>query len=177
MIAPCFKGTFDVGTHYDGAPEEELALDAFIKLMRAAQSVEAKVNGHLDQWGLTSTQFGVMEAVYHLGPMHQTQLGDKLLKSGGNITVVVNNLEERGLVRRERMESDRRYVSIHLTDEGRELIEDVMPQHVDTIVERFSALDADDQRTLAQLCRRLGLTQEPEADETICESSGIASDS
>ena len=154
-----------MGTHYDGTREEELALEAFIKLMRASQSVEAKTNEHLDEWGLTSTQFGVMEAVYHLGPMHQTELGDKLLKSGGNITVVVNNLEECGLVRRKRMESDRRYVTIHLTDEGRELIDEMMPHHVDVIVERFSVLSSDEQEQLAELCRRLGLGDSSETED------------
>lgn len=145
-----------MGTHYDGTEKERAALDAFIKLMRASSSVEAEMNQHLDEWDLTSSQFGILEAVYHLGPMHQKELGEKLLKSGGNITVVVNNLEECGLVRRERMESDRRYVQIHLTDEGRELIEDVLPDHVDRIVERFNALSVEEQRQLGHLLRKLG---------------------
>jgi len=145
-----------MGTHYDGTEHERAALDAFIKLIRASSSVGAEINQHLDEWDLTGSQFGVMEAVYHLGPMHQKEIGEKLLKSGGNITVVVNNLEECGLVRRERMESDRRYVQIHLTDEGRALIEDVLPDHVDRIVERFDALTVEEQRRLGELLRKLG---------------------
>jgi MarR family 2-MHQ and catechol resistance regulon transcriptional repressor len=145
-----------VGTHYDGTEQERAALDAFIKLMRASQSVGACLDEHLHEWGLTTSQFGVLEAVYHLGPMHQKEIGEKLLKSGGNITVVVNNLEERDLVERQRMESDRRYVSIHLTDEGRELISELMPEHVDQIVERFAVLSVEEQRQLGELLRKLG---------------------
>lgn len=145
-----------MGTHYEGTEQERAALDAFIKLMRASQSVGACLDEHLHEWGLTTSQFGVLEAVYHLGPMHQKEIGEKLLKSGGNITVVVNNLEEHGLVDRQRMESDRRYVSIHLTDKGRELISELMPEHVSRIVELFSVLSTEEQRQLGDLLRKLG---------------------
>lgn len=145
-----------MGTHYDGTEEERVALDAFIKLMRAADSIDAEMSEHLDEWGLTNSQFGVLEVIYHLGPMHQKRIGQKLLKSGGNISVVVNNLEDRDLVERRRRESDRRYVSVHLTDEGEELIDELMPAHVDKIRERFDVLSADQLRELGDLLRRLG---------------------
>lgn len=145
-----------MGTAHDGTEREQVALDAFIKLMRASQSVESDLGDHLQEWDLTSSQFGVVEAIYHLGPLHQKEIGEKLLKSGGNITVVVNNLEERGLVERQRQEDDRRYVHVHLTDEGRRLMDDLMPQHIQQIVDRFSALSLEEQRTLAELLRKLG---------------------
>jgi MarR family 2-MHQ and catechol resistance regulon transcriptional repressor len=145
-----------MSTHYDGTEEERRALDCFIKLRRASNSVGHQMDEHLDDWGLTSSQFGVMEAIYHLGPMHQKQLGEKLLKSGGNISVVVDHLEDRGLVERQRMERDRRYVSVHLTEEGEELIDELMPEHVGAIVERMSALSADEQEELSRLCKKLG---------------------
>ncbi len=154
-----------MGTHYDGSERERVALDAFIKLMRASGSVGLEMSNHLDGWDLTTSQFGVLEAVYHLGPMHQKEIGDKLLKSGGNITVVVNNLEDRGLVRRQRMESDRRYVEVHLTDEGCDLISQVMPDHVERIVERFDALTLDEQRRLGELLRKLGRQGDDEDGE------------
>lgn len=151
-----------MGTHYEGTEEERAALDAFIKLMRASQSVGSTMSSHLDEWDLTTSQFGVLEAVYHLGAMHQKEIGTKLLKSGGNITVVINNLEKRGLVRRERMESDRRYVRVHLTEEGRELISEVLPHHVGRIVERFEVLTLSEQRRLGELLRKLGRGSEME---------------
>ena len=99
-----------MGTHYTGPPEQRTALDAFIKLTRAAESVEARAHGTLRGQGLTVSQFGVLEALYHLGPLCQGELAGKLLKSGGNLTTVVDNLERRGWVERQRGEGDRRFV-------------------------------------------------------------------
>lgn len=145
-----------MGTKYDGSDEEKAALEAFIKLMRASNTVGSEMTEHLGEWGLTSSQFGVLEAVYHLGPMCQKAIGEKLLKSGGNISVVVDNLEDRGLVRRQRMPSDRRYVRVHLTEEGEGLISDLLPSHVALIAERFGCLTLEEQQELARLCKKLG---------------------
>jgi MarR family 2-MHQ and catechol resistance regulon transcriptional repressor len=145
-----------MGTHYKGTREETRALNAFIKLVRAAGSVTARLGGLLADAGLTDGQFGVLEALYHLGPLHQRELGEKLLRSGGNITLVVDNLEKRGLVRRERGVEDRRYVKVHLTAEGRQRIGDVFPRHVANVVEEMSTLTASEQEELGRLCRKLG---------------------
>jgi MarR family 2-MHQ and catechol resistance regulon transcriptional repressor len=76
--------------------------------------------------------------------------------SGGNITTVVDNLERRRLVRRERGD-DRRNVTVHLTPEGRRLISKVFPAHAAAIAEAFSALTGPEQEELARLTRKLGL--------------------
>jgi len=97
--------------------------------------------------------------VFHLGPLCQRALGEKLLTSGGNVTTVVDNLERRGLVRRVRSEEDRRFISVHLTDAGRELIGRVFPRHLGRIVEAMSALTPAEQDELARLCKKLGIAQ------------------
>ena len=135
------------------------ALDAYIKLTRAVSSVEARLGPELARAGLTSTQLGVLEALLHLGPLGQRVIGDKLLMSGGNITTVVDNLEARGLVRRERRDDDRRHVTVHLSPEGRRLIAKVFPNHVRAIVDAFSALTPSEQETLGRLAKKLGLSQ------------------
>ncbi len=144
-------------THYEGSKEERTALDSFIKFMRAAESVTSQLSHGLADYNLTMSQFGTLEVLYHLGPMCQKTIGAKLLKSGGNITMVVNNLEERGLVSRKRLESDRRFVSVELTDKGTELIEEVLPVHVELIVEMFGVLSGDEQRLLGEMCKQMGL--------------------
>jgi MarR family 2-MHQ and catechol resistance regulon transcriptional repressor len=106
--------------------------------------------------GLTVSQFGVLESLYHLGPMCQSDIGAKLLKSSGNITLVIDNLEKRGLVRRERDSDDRRMVIVSLTKKGRELIERIFPGHVAAILEEMSILTPTEQETLGRLCRTLG---------------------
>src|SRR5258705_3163633 len=111
-----------MATHYRGSAEERAALDAYIKLMRAADSVTARLDPLMRAADLTVGQFGTLEVLLHLGPLCQRDLGRKLLRSGGNVTVVVGNLARRGLVRRERRVDDRRFITVTLTDQGRRLI-------------------------------------------------------
>src|SRR5688572_11930448 len=145
-----------MGTRYRGKPHEVRALDAYIKLMRCSNSVQGRLERRLLGLGLTDSQFGVLEALLHLGPSAQHELGRALFTSRANVTTVVDNLERRGLVRRKRDSLDRRSVIVHLTPEGRALIEEIFPEHVQAIVEQFAALDADEQETLGRLCKQLG---------------------
>ena len=145
-----------MGTHYKGTPPEVLALDTFIKLMRATDSLSAHLSRHTEAAGLTQGQFGVLEALLHLGPMTQRDLGAKLLRSGSNVTMVLDNLERRGLARRTRRKDDRRAVEVDLTADGRRLINDLFPKHARRITRLFGALSARDQQRLGTLCRTLG---------------------
>ena len=149
-----------MGTHYQGTKTEKDALDVYIKLSRAAEAVEAGVNCHLKDYGLTWSQFGVLEALYHLGPLHQHEVAAKILKSSGNLTLVIDNLVKRDLVERERDESDRRYLTICLTEAGQQLISHIFPRHVENVVQAINVLTPDEQHQLAALCRKLGLAQD-----------------
>jgi len=148
-----------MGTHYHGTIEEVSALDVYIKLSRAAEAVTVRVNRHLRAEKLTISQFGVLEALHHLGPMHQNQLGEKILKSGGNMTLVIDNLEKRGLVERGQDPEDRRCVTVQLTKNGEDLIKQIFLRHVANVVEEVSVLTLEEQAQLAALCRKLGLRQ------------------
>ncbi len=149
-----------MGTHYRGSREEMRALDTFIKLMRAAASVGMRVHRHLSEEGLTESQFGVLEALHHLGPLCQKDLSTKLLKSGANLTTVVDNLEKRGWVRRERGTHDRRFITVHLSDAGRDVIARAFRRHVRAVVGEFSRLEPGEQDQLGSLCRKLGRGEE-----------------
>lgn len=88
--------------------------------------------------------------------MHQNQLGSKILKSGGNMTLVIDNLSKRGLVTRERDLNDRRCINVQLTKAGHDLIAAIFPGHVAKVTDEMSVLSADEQRQLGDLLRRLG---------------------
>ncbi|MCB9076833.1 MAG: MarR family transcriptional regulator [Anaerolineaceae bacterium] len=148
-----------MSTHYQGTETERIALDAYIKLSRAADAVSARINHHLKEVNLTISQFGVLEALYHLGSLHQNELGEKILKTGGNMTLVIDNLVKRGLVCRERDEDDRRFITVHLTEAGQTLIQDIFPRHVRVVVQEVGALTHEEQIQLAALCRKIGLSQ------------------
>src|SRR3954447_5274825 len=143
-----------MATRYQGL--ERRALDAFVKLARAAESVNARLAGGIAAAGLTARQFGALEALYHLGPLCQRDLGEKLLKSTGNITMVVDNLERRGLVRPVRGTEDRRYVTVHLTEEGDRVIREAFPEHAARVADEMSRLTPEEQEMLGRLCRKLG---------------------
>lgn len=148
-----------MGTRHKGASREVRALDAYIKLMRAAESVSARLSPHLARAGLTVSQFGALEAIYHLGPLCQRDLGKKILKSGGNITMVVDNLEKRGLVERVRAREDRRYITVNLTKSGRKLMTELFPRHASAIREEMGVLSDAELEKLGHLCKRIGLKE------------------
>lgn len=134
-----------------------LCLGAYVKLMRATSATTAAIHQHLRTVGLTYSQFAVLEALYHLGPMCQGALGEKILRSHANLTTVVDGLERKKLVRRERSGEDRRQVRVHLSDAGMELIAEVFPRHTAGVEERFSVLSVAELQELARLLKKLGL--------------------
>lgn len=145
-----------MGTRHQGAIEEINALNAFIKLQRAAESVSVRIHAVLPE-GLTVTQFGVLEAIYHMGPLCQSELAEKLLKSGGNLTLVVDNLEKAGYVRRERDAADRRFVVVRLTEKGQAFITGLFPKVVANVTREMSALSSTELADLGRLCKKIGL--------------------
>jgi MarR family 2-MHQ and catechol resistance regulon transcriptional repressor len=144
-------------THHRGAIDEVQALDAFIKLSRSMNALQARLLPPLQkEFGLTESQLAVLEALFHLGPLPQGELCRKILRSGSNVTTVVDNLERAKLVRRERDDNDRRVQIVHLTDHGRTLVADAFPVHASRIADAMSVLSKDEQHELGRLCRKLG---------------------
>ena len=143
-------------THFQGTKRETTALNAYINLVRASETILDRMAADVERQGLTLGQFAVMEALLHLGPMCQSELGEKLLRSGGNVTLVIDNLERQRWVKRERIEGDRRKLLVRLTPEGRRLIEKVFAVHVKAVVKEFGRLTPVEQEDLRRLCRKLG---------------------
>lgn len=135
---------------------QTLALKTFIKLMRCSNSVSSEVHNFFSD-RLTVSQFGILEALFHLGPMSQKELGKKILKSPGNLTTVINNLLKNNLIHRVTNENDKRFYTIDLSPSGKALIEDIFPDHAYNIEQRFSILSHDEQKTLGSLLRKLSL--------------------
>ncbi len=133
---------------------EVIALKTFTKLIRAAETVAAEVHRQLPESGLTTSQFGVLEALLHLGPLCQKTIAAKILKSTGNITQVIDNLEKRNLVIRKQNPEDRRYYTIHLTDEGKNCIAALFPEQAKKITAAMSCLTKEEQQQLGNLCRK-----------------------
>ena len=149
-----------MGTHYKGSKKEIRALDSYIKLLRAADTISAAVNLSLSKFGLTESQFNVLDALYHLGPLSQKELGFKLLKSGGNITMVIDNLEKDSYVERIRGVEDRRIFFVHLTKKGGGRLEEVLISQVHLITNEMNRLSKKEQIELQRLCKRIGIRKQ-----------------
>jgi len=143
-------------THFHGTRKQVRALDLFIKLTRATESISSRLERSLSQQGLTLSQLGVLEVLLHLGPMCQRELAKKLLRSHGNVTTVLDNLEKAGHIERVRNDDDRRFITVHLTDAGRAFIARVFPCHAQDITELMSVLEPAEMEDLGRLCRKLG---------------------
>lgn len=146
-----------MGTRYKGKAAEARALATFVKLMRATNTVRSRLERQLAAHELTPTQFGILEALLHVGSLNQRDLGRKLLLSKGNITIVVDHLERRRLVKRVAHPADRRQSVVHLTRPGRTFIRGFFPSHAAAIARELAVLTAPEQEELGRLCRKLGL--------------------
>ena len=144
-------------TKFKGTRAETTALNTFIKLMRAADSINSRLMPVIEQHGLTFSQFGVLEALYHLGPLCHTELAQKILRSGGNLTLVAKNLERNGWVRPVPSPEDKRVRRLGLTPKGKSLIERAFRDHVANLVQQMSALTAAEQDELGRLAKKLGI--------------------
>jgi len=146
-----------MGTKYTGSKKEIQALESYIKLVRSAESLSSKIYLVLKELELTESQFGALDALFHLGPMKQREIGQKILKSGGNITMVIDNLEKRNFVKRKRGEKDRRQFVVHLTKRGKKKFTGVLPRIVNLLKQHFEILSSDEQNELQRLCKKVGL--------------------
>jgi MarR family 2-MHQ and catechol resistance regulon transcriptional repressor len=142
--------------NFTGTPEEERALGAYIKLLRAANTALAYARAGLDEAGLSQGQFAVLEALYHVGPLCLGDLARRILSSSGNLTLVVDNLEKRGLAKRIQSGRDKRFVQARITPAGRKLIAKIFPEHARRITEVMAHLNTQEQDDLGSLCRKLG---------------------
>jgi MarR family 2-MHQ and catechol resistance regulon transcriptional repressor len=140
---------------------QRLALTTYVRLARAANAARNHAASHLAGTGITLTQFAVLEALYHLGPMSLSDIAQKILTTGGNLTMVVGNLEKLGLAHRQKCPEDRRQFIVILSAKGKALIRKIFPEHAAAITEFMAALSPAQQEQLGNLCRQLGRNQEP----------------
>jgi MarR family 2-MHQ and catechol resistance regulon transcriptional repressor len=152
----------------DVSPDERDALRLWVVLSRAHAAIAAHAAADVARHGLTLAEFGVLEALHHKGPMLLGEVQRSLLVSSGGVTYLVDRLEQRGLVRRDKCAEDRRARYAVLTDAGTEFVRQVFPQHAAAVAAAMSGLTAEEQRTVRALLRTLGTTAaalEPGAEE------------
>ena len=138
------------------SPTEQSALKLWVVLSRAYGAVAQLAQADITRHGLTSTEFAILEALYHVGPLLLGELQQKILVSSGGVTYLVDRLEEKGLVERRDCPDDRRARYAALTREGEQLIARIFPEHAQRIARAMSGLTADERAQATTLMRKLG---------------------
>jgi MarR family 2-MHQ and catechol resistance regulon transcriptional repressor len=136
----------------------DLALNVWVKLARAYQTIGRHAGEDIRSHGLTQPQFGVLDVLGHRGPLTLGEIARKRLISGGNTTVIVDHLEALGFVERRPCPDDRRVIYVRLTARGRRLFDTIFPRHAETVARLMSALTEPEQERLAFLLKKLGLS-------------------
>ncbi len=134
---------------------DNLNLKALIALSRCTQHVHKLEYKTIKEGGLTVSQFAVLEVLYHKGDLRISEILEKILATGGNMTVVIDNLAKENLVMRTIDPSDKRVNLIRITDKGRDLISGIFPSHEQNINNIFGTLTEDEKKQLITLLKKL----------------------
>jgi len=136
--------------------QTDTALKLWVTLARAFDAVEHHSRASIARFGLGTTEFGVLEVLYHKGRLPVCEVQRRILVESSSTTYVVDKLVRRGLVRRRPSARDRRVVLLALTPAGRRLIARIFPSHASAIRRAVAALPARQQAQAARLLRALG---------------------
>lgn len=134
-------------------------LRAWIRLLRFVRGAESQLREFLRiNFDTTLPRFDVAAALYRVSkPVRMSELSKMLLVSNGNVTTVVDRLEKEGKARRIADETDKRVVSVELTEDGRNWFKDVAAAHsqeVDRIFEKLGHEDLSQLRNLISMITR-----------------------
>jgi len=129
----------------------------FLVLWKAARAVEAYAENSVWQMEMCGSDFAVLEALLHKGPLPVNEIGKKVLLTSGSITASIDRLEDKKLVERRAHGTDRRAKIVHLTKDGKKLITRVYTDHA-VDMERLAAasLSRKERDVLIQLCKKIG---------------------
>jgi len=139
---------------------EELSLKLLIVLSRAFHKVAERIKEDIRSHNLNTTEFAVLELLYHKGDQPIQQIGKKILLSSGSITYVIDKLEEKKLVSRKNCPRDRRVIYATITDEGKRLMDVVFPEHKKAVHHIFRVLTPEEKQVLISLLKKLGFSLE-----------------
>jgi len=143
--------------HEPDVDDTELtALRLWIIMSRAHAAVASHAAADIGQHGLTLAEFGIVEALYHRGPMLLGEVQKRILVSSGGITFLVDRLAAKGLVERRTCESDRRARYAVLTPKGAELVASIFPKHAAVLTRAIGGLSIEEQKTVTAMLKDMG---------------------
>jgi MarR family 2-MHQ and catechol resistance regulon transcriptional repressor len=127
----------------------------YLVLMQTSKAVQERIRLEMSENNLTITEFSVLEVLYHKGKQTIQQVGHSILISSGSMTYVIDKLEQRGLLHRSACPEDRRVIHVTLTENGKELMETIMPKHHELVDYMLGALSNNEADTLVKLLNKI----------------------
>jgi MarR family 2-MHQ and catechol resistance regulon transcriptional repressor len=138
----------------------------FLVLWKAARAVESYAEKSITELEMCGSDFAVLEALLHKGPLPVNEIGKKILLTSGSITVAIDRLEKRGLVERRAHGTDRRARIVHLTKAGRKLITRIYGEHAADMEKLAAAsLTKGERKTLISLLKKIGYKAAAQSEE------------
>ena len=126
-------------------------------LWKAAKAVEKVDRASIAETGLGLTDFAILEALLHKGPLTINAIGEKVLLTSGSMTAAINRLKKNGLVRREQDPADGRCFHVHLTADGRKVIENAYALHQRNLERVAEVLSPSERDELVRLLKKIGV--------------------
>jgi MarR family 2-MHQ and catechol resistance regulon transcriptional repressor len=150
---------------------EQGALQLWVKLSRAHNAIAAHAAADIARHGMTLAEFGILEALYHRGPLLLGEVQRRILVSSGGITFLVDRLTAKGLVERRQCPGDKRARYAELTAKGERFVAEAFPAHARALAHAVEALDDEELASVSSLLRQVGMGA---AAQSIGEASGPA---
>ncbi|PAV28278.1 MarR family transcriptional regulator [Virgibacillus profundi] len=135
---------------------ESLSLKAFVVLMKSSKSVQEQIKKDISNYDMKTSDFTILEAIYHKGRQTVRQISEAVLINTGSITYVIDKLETKGLLERSACKEDRRVVYIQITESGKQLMDEIFPKHQKVIEEIFEDISAEEKKTVIDILKRVG---------------------
>ncbi len=139
------------------AGSRQAAMQAWRSFIRAKAGIRRVVHHELRERGLTGSQLDILRVLVESGGtgVKLNELSQHLSVTCGNVTGLVDRLEEAGYLKRTPHPEDRRVTLAVLTPAGREVFEEIYPTYVAKIMDLMSSLTAGEQAQLTDLLSRL----------------------
>ncbi|RUT30565.1 MarR family transcriptional regulator [Paenibacillus zeisoli] len=136
--------------------DRELSLKLLVVLSKSHKIIMDHAVKDMKKYGLSTSEFTVLELLYHKGQFPLQQIGDKILVTSGSITYNIDKLEKKGLLKRVPCPDDRRVTYAAITEAGQALFDQIFPEHADVIESLMKGLSAEEKKTTITLLKKLG---------------------
>lgn len=141
-------------------PSENQALKAVTIIIRSSNSLKEALKKEIETYGINTTEFGLLETLYHKGKQTMQAVSQKLLLANSSATYAADKLCQKQFIKRKTDENDRRIVYLELTPSGQTLIETLFPIHEAFVTRLFHDFDANELASTLTLLKTLGLKSE-----------------